>query len=104
MILGFFPFCRFKHHLFDLTFIEKLTRWLTNTQVKVKGEVAESNGQAQQLMHHLNTLERRIDACEKPNLDKEVKLESNEYIARCLKHHLQIRGPVLFFKFVYYFH
>ncbi|XP_072015860.1 coiled-coil domain-containing protein 180-like [Amphiura filiformis] len=62
---------RFKHHLFDLTFIEKLTRWLTNTQVKVKGEVAESNRQAQQLMHHLNTLERRIDACEKPNLDKE---------------------------------
>ncbi|XP_038046309.1 coiled-coil domain-containing protein 180-like isoform X2 [Patiria miniata] len=62
---------RFKHHLFDLTFIEKLTRWLTNTQVKIKSEVAESNAQAQALMHHLNVLERRVDACEKPNLDKE---------------------------------
>ncbi|XP_022107089.1 coiled-coil domain-containing protein 180-like [Acanthaster planci] len=62
---------RFKHHLFDLTFIEKLTRWLTNTQVKIKAEVAESNAQAQALMHHLNVLERRVDACEKPNLDKE---------------------------------
>ena len=68
----FFPRFRFKHHLFDLTFIEKLTRWLTNTQVKVKTEVAESNGQAQRLMHHLNVLEKRVDACEKPNLDKEV--------------------------------
>ena len=32
--------CRFKNHLFDLTFMEKVTRWLTNTQVKVKSEVS----------------------------------------------------------------
>ncbi|XP_033116151.1 coiled-coil domain-containing protein 180-like [Anneissia japonica] len=62
---------RFKHHLFDLTFVEKLTRWLTNTQVKIKAEVADSNSQAQKLLHHLNTVERRIDACQRPNLDKE---------------------------------
>ncbi|XP_071511232.1 coiled-coil domain-containing protein 180-like [Diadema antillarum] len=62
---------RFKSHLFDLTFIEKLSRWLNNTQVKIKGEVAASNTQAQNLMRLLNTLENRVDACERPNLDKE---------------------------------
>jgi len=30
---------RFKQHLFDLTFIEKIKRWLTNIQVKIKAEV-----------------------------------------------------------------
>ena len=39
--LFYFPtLCRFKNHLFDLTFMEKVTRWLTNTQVKVKSEVS----------------------------------------------------------------
>lgn len=36
----FLFFSRFKHHLFDLTYIEKIARWLTNTQVKVKSEVS----------------------------------------------------------------
>lgn len=54
-------------------FIEKVARWLTNSQVKIKAEVANSNGQAKRLAQHLNDLERRIDACEKPNLDKEVR-------------------------------
>ncbi|PIK36653.1 putative coiled-coil domain-containing protein [Apostichopus japonicus] len=71
---------RFKNHLFDLTFIEKLTRWLTNTQVKIKGEVAESNSKAQDLMRHLNTLERRVDACKQPNLDKE-QITSDQLLA-----------------------
>ena len=56
----------------DLVFMEKIARWLTNTQVKIKSEVADSNSQAQKLGQHLNDLERRIDACEHPNLDKEV--------------------------------
>ncbi|KAM7451254.1 hypothetical protein ABFA07_001297 [Porites harrisoni] len=62
---------RFKNHLFDLTFMEKVTRWLTNTQVKVKSEVAFSNSQAKKLALYLSTFERHIDAVEKPNLDKE---------------------------------
>lgn len=62
---------RFKNHLFDLTFMEKVTRWLTNTQVKVKSEVAFSNSQAKKLAIYLSTFERHIDAVEKPNLDKE---------------------------------
>ena len=64
---------RFKHHMIDLLFMEKIARWLTNTQVKIKAEVAESNTQAQKLVQSLRDLERRIDACEKPNLDKEVR-------------------------------
>jgi len=62
---------RFKNHLFDLTFMEKVTRWLTNSQVKVKSEVAFSNSQAKKLAIYLSTFERHIDAVEKPNLDKE---------------------------------
>ncbi|XP_076436919.1 coiled-coil domain-containing protein 180-like isoform X2 [Babylonia areolata] len=62
---------RFKSHMFDLLFMEKVARWLTNTQVKIKAEVAASNSQAQNLATHLQDLERRIDACERPNLDKE---------------------------------
>ncbi|KAK7495731.1 hypothetical protein BaRGS_00012951, partial [Batillaria attramentaria] len=62
---------RFKSHMFDLLFMEKVARWLTNTQVKIKAEVAASNSQAQALARHLLDLERRIDACEKPNFDKE---------------------------------
>ncbi|XP_050389125.1 coiled-coil domain-containing protein 180 isoform X2 [Patella vulgata] len=62
---------RFKSHMFDLTFMEKIARWLTNTQVKIKAEVAESNSQAQKLSQFLQRLERRIDACENPNPDKE---------------------------------
>lgn len=62
---------RFKNHLFDLTFMEKVTRWLTNTQVKIKSEVAFSNSQAKKLSIYLSTFERHIDAVEKPNLDKE---------------------------------
>ncbi|XP_066293451.1 coiled-coil domain-containing protein 180-like [Branchiostoma lanceolatum] len=62
---------RFKNHLMDLIFIEKVTRWFTNTQVKIKSEVQESNTQSQTLHNHLNRLERRIDAVAKPNPDKE---------------------------------
>ena len=60
--------------MIDLIFMEKIARWLTNTQVKIKAEVANSNSQAQQLAQHLSDLDRRIDACERPNLDKEVTL------------------------------
>ncbi|XP_064616781.1 coiled-coil domain-containing protein 180-like [Liolophura sinensis] len=62
---------RFKNHMFDLIFMEKIARWLTNTQVKIKAEVASSNSQAQALGRHISDVRRRVDACERPNLDKE---------------------------------
>ena len=71
--MSYIIFCRFKHHMIDLVFMERIARWLTNTQVKIKAEVANSNSQAQQLAQFLNDVVRRIDACERPNLDKEVR-------------------------------
>lgn len=62
---------RFKGHMSDLVFMERVARWLTNTQVKIKAEVASSNAQAQRIVNMLDTLERRVDACARPNLDKE---------------------------------
>jgi hypothetical protein len=64
--------------MIDLVFMERIARWLTNTQVKIKAEVANSNSQAQQLAQFLNDVVRRIDACERPNLDKEVR--ENSYL------------------------
>ena len=58
--------------MIDLLFMEKIARWLTNTQVKIKSEVADSNTQALQITQSLKDLIRRIDACDNPNLDKEV--------------------------------
>ncbi|XP_078489424.1 coiled-coil domain-containing protein 180-like [Ciona intestinalis] len=63
---------RFRNHLVDLTFIEKMQRWATNSQVRIKTEVAYSNGMAAEVMSHLSTLQRRVDACERPNIDKET--------------------------------
>ena len=39
--------------------------------MKIKAEVAESNTQAQKLSQYNKDLERRIDACLRPNIDKE---------------------------------
>lgn len=78
---------RFKSHMFDLLFMEKVARWLTNTQVKIKAEVAASNSQAQALAKHIADLERRIDACEKPNLDKEhtTPAELNSFLKTAME-------------------
>ncbi len=76
---------RFKHHMIDLVFVEKVARTLTNIQVKVKTEVADSNTQSQRLSHSLGDLDRRIDACERPSPDKEV----GDVLVRVL-------GPLLF--------
>ncbi|KAI0222951.1 DUF4456 domain-containing protein [Lamellibrachia satsuma] len=61
---------RFKHHMVDLLFMERIARWLTNTQVKIKAEVAESNSEARRCFNSIAGLHQRIDACEKPNPDK----------------------------------
>ena len=63
---------KFKYHLIDLQFIEKISRWLNDTQIKIKSEVSASNTQAKQLNKMIQDFEIRIDACQKPNLDKIV--------------------------------
>lgn len=56
----------------DLVFMEKIARWLTNTKVKIKAEVAASNTAAKNIADALARFEQRLDACERPNPDKEV--------------------------------
>ena len=63
---------KFKFHLVDLQFIEKISRWLNDTQVKIKTEVNASNSQAKNLNKLVNQFEISIEACLKPNLDKMV--------------------------------
>ncbi len=65
---------KFKYHLIDLQFIEKISRWLNETQVKIKTEVNSLNYQAKQLNKLLIDFEAKIDACDKPNLDKLVSV------------------------------
>ncbi|XP_039268958.2 coiled-coil domain-containing protein 180-like isoform X2 [Styela clava] len=62
---------RFRNHMSDLTFIEKVQRWITNSQVRIKTEVAHSNGMAASVTRHVKLVKSRIDACKHPNPDKE---------------------------------
>nr|XP_028571004.1 coiled-coil domain-containing protein 180 isoform X2 [Podarcis muralis] len=62
---------KFRFLALDRLFIEKIQRFLTNTQVKIKTEVAKSNWQTQTLNSYMEKLTRRIDACAHPTADKE---------------------------------
>ncbi|XP_042336518.1 coiled-coil domain-containing protein 180 isoform X3 [Sceloporus undulatus] len=62
---------RFRYLTMDRVFMEKIQRFLTNIQVKIKSEVAKSNLQTQTLNSLLEKLLLRIDACIHPNVDKE---------------------------------
>ncbi|XP_070614598.1 coiled-coil domain-containing protein 180 [Erythrolamprus reginae] len=62
---------RFRYLAMDRVFLEKIQRFLTNIQVKIKTEVAKSNWQTQTLNNYLEKLVQRIDACTRPNVDKE---------------------------------
>ncbi|XP_078502270.1 coiled-coil domain-containing protein 180 isoform X2 [Lissotriton helveticus] len=63
---------RFQSLTTDMVFLEKIQRLLTNLQVKIKGEVAKSNLQTENLQASLDALSKKIDACAHPNLDKEA--------------------------------
>jgi hypothetical protein len=66
---------KFRHHLLDVAFVEKVTRWLTNIQVKIKSEVAASNSQTQNVINAIDQLEKHLDAVENPSPDKEVRFK-----------------------------
>ena len=48
----------------DLEFVERVARWLTNTQVQIKSEVASSNSQFQTIDESLDKLECIVQCCE----------------------------------------
>jgi len=62
---------KFKQHLFDLTFIEKINRWLSNIQVKIKSEVANSNSQSQQMGKMIAVFSRRIEQLQNVAIDNQ---------------------------------
>ena len=66
---------KFKYNLGDLQFIEKIARWLSETQIRIKIDVNESNSKAKELSEQIKSLELKIDACRSPNLDKIVRIE-----------------------------
>lgn len=61
---------KFKYNLIDLQFIEKIGRWLNNTQIKIKSSVNESNAAAKELSNLIEEFDVWVDACRHPNLDK----------------------------------
>ncbi|XP_066466950.1 coiled-coil domain-containing protein 180 [Tiliqua scincoides] len=62
---------RFRYLALDRVFMEKMQRFLTNVQVKIKSEVAKSNFQTKTINSHLENLICKIDACAYPTVDKE---------------------------------
>ena len=59
--------------MIDLHFIETSNRWISETQVKIKGEVAANNQQAQTFKKHVLLYQNQIDSILNPNLDKQVR-------------------------------
>jgi predicted aminopeptidase len=58
----------------DLQFIEVSNRWISETQVKIKSEVAANNQQAQTFKKLVLSYRDQIDSILNPNLDKQVKI------------------------------
>jgi hypothetical protein len=59
--------------MIDLQFIEISNRWISETQVKIKSEVAANNQQAQSFKKLVLSYQNQIDSILNPNLDKQVK-------------------------------
>ena len=60
---------RFKVDAADLEFVEKVARWLTNSQVQIKSEVAQSNSECCAIDESLNRLECLVKLCEEHDAD-----------------------------------
>jgi len=58
----------------DLQFIELTNRWISETQVKIKSEVAIDNQQAHLLKTLVLFYQNKIDSILNPNLDKQVRI------------------------------
>ncbi|XP_074871431.1 coiled-coil domain-containing protein 180 [Carettochelys insculpta] len=73
--------CETKFHnlAVDRLFMEKIQRFLTNLQVKIKSEVANSNLQAQTLNSYMGMFLKKIDACAHPTVDKEAVTSEDLY-------------------------
>ena len=59
--------------MIDLQFIETSNRWISETQVKIKSEVAANNQQSQTFKNLVISYQNQIDSILNPNLDKQVR-------------------------------
>lgn len=85
MKYNLFIYFRFKYHLVDLQFIERISRWINESQVKIKIQVAASNRDAKRLNELIHNFEIHIDSLERPNPDKIVNI-INLKIIFCLNY------------------
>uniref|UniRef100_F7FNU8 Coiled-coil domain containing 180 n=1 Tax=Ornithorhynchus anatinus TaxID=9258 RepID=F7FNU8_ORNAN len=70
---------RFHNLTVDLLFLEKIQRFLTNLQVKIKTEVANSNFQTEMLNADLKQFQNKIDICGHPSVDKKTVTAEDVY-------------------------
>jgi len=63
---------KFKYHLVDLQFIEKISRWLNDAQVKIKTEVNASNSKAKHLSKCVDEFQFKCERFEQINMEKNV--------------------------------
>ena len=64
----------FKNHISDLQFIEITHRWMLDTQVKIKSEVAINGQQAHTLQALVAAYRNKLDAVRDLDLDEQVVL------------------------------
>jgi hypothetical protein len=62
----------FKDHKIDLEFIERINRWIGETQVKIKAEVAINNQQAHVLNVRIHDYQGNIEALLHPTSEQQV--------------------------------
>ncbi|XP_030391262.1 coiled-coil domain-containing protein 180 isoform X1 [Gopherus evgoodei] len=87
---------KFHNLAMDRLFMEKIQRFLTNLQVKIKSEVANSNLQAQTLNSSLEKFLKKIDACAHPTVDKEAVTSEELYdFAKTVMKELKKRSKYL---------
>ncbi|XP_078407399.1 coiled-coil domain-containing protein 180 [Cetorhinus maximus] len=87
---------KFMRYTMDLMFIEKIKRFLTNTQTRIKTVVVFSNGQTLNISSHLEQFERKIDTCAKFDPDKEVVLPEELYnFAKIIRDLMEKRATYL---------
>ncbi|XP_054705088.1 coiled-coil domain-containing protein 180 isoform X1 [Grus americana] len=63
---------KFRYLFMNRVFMKKIQRFLTNLQVQIKSEVANSNLQAVTLNSYMEKLHQKIGACAHPTADKEA--------------------------------
>ena len=70
---------KYKLHIFEVTFLEKINSWMSNCQVKIKTEVAASNRNSKNLKKSVGDLKTLIDSCARPHPDK-PKVQAEEIL------------------------